>query len=183
MADSFLAQKLPDFTDPAHSEAVCRRPFTLRVEGQPWSVACGGAWFFAVRGSSSFADLATADPMPRYLRASPTEPVEVETHRLKAWAGVIPPGRRFEGQPSFGVLFGKVFDRRRLAALLDPIPFPKIILWDTTELVGVRSIGLESRGKWRAFLAALDGPPTPEMNTFSSRDSAGVSLMDELPAE
>ncbi len=181
MADSFLAQKLPEYTDSGHPEPVCHHPFTFQVDDQLWSVACSGAWFFAVRGTSSFPPVASADPLPRWLRSLPLQAEEVDIQKLRGWAGE--PVRSFAGSPACGVLLGRVIDRRRLAALLAPLLFPKLTVWDTTDLVGVASIGLESKGKWRAILAGLSGEPEPKMPVFAFREAAGISLMEELPEE
>ena len=55
-------------------------------------------------------------------------------------------------------------------------------LWDTTEVVGVRSVGISAKGKWRGLLAALDATPEPEMKCFDPRpDGADAfDLMSEL---
>ena len=182
MADSFLAQKLAAYTDPEHTSDTCRRPFSMTLEGQAWSVAAGRAWVFAVRGTSSHAPL-ESPLVAKFLGAEPRAALEVDAKKLKEWAGPATMNGSFdeEGQVC-GVLFGKVLDLRRLAVLLDPIPFPKLILWDTTEVVGVRSVGISAKGKWRGLLAALYATPEPEMKCFDPRpDGADAfDLMSEL---
>lgn len=179
MADSFLAQKLTGFTDPAHKEPLCHRPFTLQLDGQPWSVACSGPWLFAVRGTSSFESQAPSDTLLRLLRAVPVDAEEVETRRLKAWAGAA--YRPGEGKVEPGALFGHTFDLRRLASLLEPVFFPKLTIWDLTPILGVVSLGLESKGKWRGVLAGVTGYQVAQIPSFAFQEPLGVALMEELP--
>lgn len=177
MADSFLAQKLVDFTDPNHAEPLCHRPFTLQLGDQPWSVACSGTWLFAVRGTSSYGEKEPSDTLLRLLRTSPLEGEEVELAKLKAWAGSK------EGELSPGLVLGRLIDRRRLAALLEPVPFPKLAVWDLTDILGIVSLGLESRGKWRGVLAGLSGEPGKKTPSFVFREPLGIELMSELPED
>jgi hypothetical protein len=184
MADSFLAQKLGLFVDSAHTEVACHRPFVILLDGHPWSVAIGGPWMWAVRGSSSFAQMKDVTSLvPRLLSAAVTAPEEVDTKRLKEWAGPVPAERTFttDDRPE-GVLFGKVFDLRRLACLLEPIPFAKLTVWDASEIAGVNALGLEARGKWRAILAAVDGEPEEDHPVFDFRPdgAAAFDLMAQL---
>ena len=129
MGDSFLAQKLPGFTNPTHEAPECHQPFVLTVGGHPWSLAADGAWVFAVRGTSSFAQGEARELFTKLLSAVPKAPVEVSTAKLKAWVGQVPSVRVFgeEGRHE-GAIFGHLFDLRRLACLLEPIPFPKLAL-------------------------------------------------------
>lgn len=181
MADSFLAQKLTDFTDPDHAEPLCHRPFTLQLDGQPWSVACAGPWLFALRGTSSHTSKEASDTLLRLLRTPPLEAEEVATEKLKVWAGE--PYQAGKGQIAPGQIFGRCFDRRRLAALLGPIPFPKLLVWDLTDALGVVALGLESKGKWRGVLAGLTGDAAETTPGFTFREPLGVSLMSELPED
>lgn len=171
MADSFLAQKLVDFTDPGHMEPSCHRPFSVMVEGQEWSVACAGAWLFAVRGSSSHGPLEKVpDMLTRLLQMSPVGGVEVSAQALKDWTGPLHRAREFPLDGSelhVGSVLGRDVDCRRLAQLLEPVPFPRLTLWDSSDVMGVPSIGIESRGKWRGFLAGVNADPAMVRRTFS----------------
>lgn len=160
MSDSFLAQKLISFVDPSHPEPICAQPFVFYVNGQAWSVAASGPWLYAVRGTSSYAQRQDAAFAKSVLAMMPSFPIEVQTQQLRSWVGPVPTEKTFdtETRPE-GVVFGKVFDLRRLAVLLHEIPFPRLQVWDSTTAVGVPSIALESKGKWRAVLAAVEGAP------------------------
>ena len=184
MADSFLAQKLTSYTDPEHTSDTCRRPFCMVVDGQAWSVAAGRAWVWAVRGTSSHAPLDVPSPLvAKFLGAEPRAALEVDAKKLKEWAGPATMNGSFdEDGQVLGVIFGKVLDLRRLAVLLDPIPFPKLILWDMTDVLGIRSVGISAKGKWRGLLAAVDAEPTPDMQVFDARPEGAdaFDLMSQL---
>ena len=94
------------------------------------------------------------------LTAASSFVLDVPTAQLKAWAGKPPATWDFpvDDRPE-GVILDMVFDLSRLACLLDGIPFGRLTLWDSTGAIGVRSIILDARGKWRAVLAAVDGDP------------------------
>lgn len=186
MADSFLAQQLPAFTAPDHPSHVCHEPFTFKLGGQPWAVAAGGPWFVAVKGSSSFPLM--HDPagiVEAYLNMAPVGALEVPTAHLKEWAGDFPLGGKFEEPNKKCLVQGVLVDRRKLAFLISRYPFPKITFWDSTSAVGVRSLTLESRGKWRAVLAGLDDNTPQDIPSYQYRiDGADAfDLMASLPEE
>lgn len=164
---------------------MCHRPFTIDVGGVMWSVAVGGAWIFAVRGTSSFKPMEGVSPLvPGFLSAEPSRGQEVETRKLKEWCGPPPTERTFttDDRPE-GVVLGRVIDQRRLACLLEFVPFPKLVLWDVTDLVGgVPAIGLAAKGKWRAVLAGIDTEPDEEHGVFDLRPegAAAFDLMSQL---
>jgi hypothetical protein len=160
MSDSFLAQKLVRFVDPTHEEMVYKRPFVYYVNGQAWSVAVSGPWLFAVRGTSSHEHKVESEMTKNVLTAMPSFAIEVSTSQLKEWVGKPPDVWAFpiEDRPE-GAILNMVFDFRRLACLLDGIPFPKLVLWDFTSVVGMTSVVLDVKGKWRAVLAAIEGKP------------------------
>jgi len=177
-----LAQKLGSYIEPGHPEPICHRPFTTTLDGQPWSVAVGGPWLWAVRGSSSHKPVSEANErVSRVLEATPKDTQEVETLRLKSWANPLPDFRTFDPEGiREGVVLGVPLDLRRLACLLEHVHFSKLTLWDSTQLVGVRSLGLESRGKWRGYLAGLDSEADGPVFDFRPDGAAAFDLMSQL---
>ena len=109
--------------------------------------------------------------------------MQVNTKKLKEWCGNPPPDASFSSEDMVeGALFGKVFNLRRLATLLAPIPFQTLILWDTSGVTGVRSLGISAKGKWRAILAATDGEPDVDSLVFDDRPegAAAFDMMAQL---
>lgn len=189
MGDSFLAQKLATFVESERTESW-RKPFTLKLESHVWSVALSGPWLFAVKGTSSYPLATPPDLVVKLLTCTPVVTTEVEVNRLKEWCGSAPEDRaylqdRFCAPQSEGALFGKLFDRRRLRCLLDPIPFTRLHLWDATDHVGVHAIGMESKGKWRAYLAGVSGDVSKAHPVFDPRPEGSnlFDLMQELADE
>lgn len=176
MSDSFLAQALPKLTDPHSGNPLFRAPFTYKQGGVAWSCACTTAYLFAVRGTSSFEKRDPPQKLKAMLAAKPPEnALRVKLERLKEWAALP-----VTADDSPGIILGNAFSRRHLATLLAPLVFPEILIWDMTEEMKVKAIGLEVRGKWRGVLAGLDGEPEAGTPTFELHEKMGIDLMLEL---
>lgn len=172
MADSILAQSLAQFAatpdDPA--DEVYRQPFTVTHEGQVWAVATTGPTFVAVKGKASYPLNNDNPGVNRLIALQADKWEEVTLRDLKAWCG--PPGERDDA-----VVNGYVFNRARMAKMLVPCPFPKLRM-GTTYFDKTPAFIVESMGKWRAVLGAVDCDPEPDMAVWGKPTSAEGQLFD-----
>jgi len=136
------------------------------------------------------AKLVTKSPegVAPLLKAKAGKPLKaIETEGLKQWAGSVPEKREFAWtgieEEHWGSILGVCVDRRRLACVLENLPWGMIQIWDATEVMGLSGIGVEAKG-FRALLAGLKDGPDAETPKFESRGKpTGLDLLDELPQE
>jgi len=185
-----LREMLPAFT--GHKQHWQRTPFNLKVGRQTWTVACDGAYLVAIQGKGDSLPVHDQPDVLKMLEPGVVKPAYgVEVSKLKEWAGSVPSPeeRNFSWQgideEHWGAMFGYSLDRRRLACILEHLPFGMVQVWDASSVIGVLGIGLEAKG-FRALLAGLKGPPEPSTPIFDLRRGsakAGTELLEDLPQE
>lgn len=172
MADSILAQALTQFAaapnDPV--DEIYRQPFTVSHEGQIWAVATTGPTFVAVKGKASYPLLTDNADVNRLLALQADKWEEVTLRDLKAWCG--PPEERDDA-----VVNGYVFNRARMAKMLVPCPFPKLRM-GTAYFDKTPAFIVESVGKWRAVVGAVDTDPEPDMAVWGKLTNVEGQLFD-----
>jgi hypothetical protein len=155
-----------------------------------WTVATDGGYFMALKGRQNKLPTKEQDQVVDFLKAAVLKPAHgVETEKLKAWAGSAPESRAFNwedvDEAHWGVMFDVCLDRRRLACILENLPFGMVQVWDASKTLGVAGIGLEAKG-WRGYLAGLKDGPEPGVTKFEFRKVGpvtGIDLMSELSQE
>lgn len=163
MADSLLAQALVRFTAPQAEEPIFRAPFTIQMGGQVWGLAVTGPTLVAVKGKASYP-LVDSAPYETFLQTVPVKADEVQLQDLKDWCG--PPG----DQENEAIFYGRVFNRTRLANLLDPIPFPKVQI-GVFDNAGIPVLMVYWPGKFRVLLAGMASEPAEGMPVWDPRSS------------
>lgn len=151
---------LPGAPDPAWMA----KPFLLTAaSGKVWSVICDRAMVVAVQEAGPY-EAAPDDPTPGRqdrLRSMidmpvPEDAAVARVEALRQWAGpegvVASPGADTEAD---GVLAGVFIDLRRLARVLALVPSRSLHVWNASNQIGVACVGMESLGKWRAFVAGV----------------------------
>lgn len=188
MADSDLRKSLALFKGQAHWQGT---PFNIKAGSKAWTVCTDGGYFMAIHGKQAQLKTLEKKEVITLLEAGVVKPVYgIETEKIRAWAGTVPKYRIFPAPGGVdgdhqGAMFDVCVDRRRLACILEVIPFGMIQVWDATKTLGVAGIGLEAKG-WRAYLAGLkDGPETdtPKFEFRKPSPVTGADLIDELPQE
>lgn len=180
-----LRKSLPLFKGQAHWQGT---PFNIKARRKFWTVCTDGGYFMAIHGKQPKLKTLERQEVITLLEAAVVKPAYgIETEKLKAWAGPVPEYRVFPWKgidpDCWGAVFDVCVDRRRLACILEVIPFGMIQVWDATKTLGVAGIGLEAKG-WRAFLAGLKDGPESDTPKFEFRKGpVGVDLIDELPQE
>jgi hypothetical protein len=172
MADSILAQSLLKYTaspsDPVDN--VYHQPFTATVDGQIWAVATTGHTFMAVKGKASYPVFDGNRQVAELINLPADAWEDVVVRDLRNWCGT-------SEELDEAVVDGYVFNRARIAKLLIACPFPKIRM-GTTRYGKTPALIMESLGKWRAVLGALDCDPEDDMPVWGKVVTAEARLFD-----
>ena len=174
-----LAASLPLFKGLASWQST---PFTTKVGKSIWTVATDGAYLIAVQGKiKGYAARSPDERVGKFVASPVVKPAHgVELGKLKAWAGPVPADRLFkEPENNAGVLFDVTVDRRRLACLLESLPFGMIQVWNATTTIEMSGLGLGAKG-FRAILAGLDTDPDPEDPAFLFRPPSELEIAMQL---
>jgi len=158
---TYLTTKLKDFVGPSDWN---KRPFRLEVNKVQWSVATDRKWVVAMRGGDFEPYEGPIDKVTRITNILeskiPQDKAAVSVPELAKWAQDV---TQISREEDTGIapcnLLGVAVDAVRLAKLLDGLWFQKIAAWNSTTLLGERSIGMTVAGGWVAYLAGLDREP------------------------
>ena len=141
------------------------RPF---LHPGPWSAATNSHTLIAYKGK--IVEPVKGSPDIPFLNKSYAEyHLKLNIKHIQEWAG--PCGMPMTSDEKVervheGVIVGVNIDRRKLAYLLEHFPAEEVIVWDSTSMVTVKSIGIMG-GKWRATLAGLESSAHDCYNLYS----------------
>ena len=154
-------------------------------------MATDGGYLMALQGRGvKIATREDEDGIEDMLKARVPKPhYGVEITKLKEWAGPVPEKREWvwEGidEEHWGSMFDLPIDRRRLACIVENLPFGMVQVWNASKVIGVKGIGIDAKG-FRALLAGLKGDNeagTPKFSFRGDSPKKGTELLDELPQE
>lgn len=158
---TYLTTKLKEFVGPDDWNG---RAFRLDINKVQWSVATDRKWVVAMRGGDFEPLDGPTDKLTRItsiLEAPiPTDKDAINVAELSKWAHDV---AQITTEEETGIapcnVLGVALNAVRLAKLLDGLWFQNIAAWNSTSLIGERSIGMTVAGGWVAYLAGLDREP------------------------
>jgi hypothetical protein len=182
MAGSLLTQSLVRFVNP--DVPGFQVPFNMLVNGVKWSLATDRSCVVAVKGWGDYKQPVWEESrqanrievFTAYLNATvPEGAISVPLVDLVTWAT-----QPCENNYVIGRVLGLPMDTRRLAKILQDLPFKTVHIWDASEVTKVMCLGISAGGgSWKAFLAGFpldeegdtadveDFDPTCQQDIFS----------------
>ncbi len=172
-------------------EFWCLKPFSVPIGGSPWSASSDCSWLVAFKGPSALPKLADTDRVGwvrTYLSyPAPEDAKTFDVSYLRTWAGEAPgPGEKYEFEGvRRGVVAGTLLDRRRLAKILSITPEGDVTVWSFNGGEYEIPILAISSGRWRLFLAGVDGEATDEDEVFPfpEKRKSALDAMADLEQE
>lgn len=170
-----------------------KTPFSVVLNRTTWVGATDRKWVLAYPMKNAYAQIPEKDDIRQKLikllrQETPTKAAKASLGELREWAGpVASPEEGFATEDQrLAVLVGEVLlDQRRLSCLLASAPVEDTVyFWESTDVLGVRSVTLWMPNRWRAILAGVDGEPGIDHPRFVPPPEQSLSsLLDSLAGD